>query len=111
MEKKIFDCPVKTTIISTETEARTYADGATKSQSLSSKDTTSKPSVSEDSLTGESARLRKQKETMALMREYSVPYDFSSTTPPFPEMVLNTCFYNLIIDKAVCRYRDGQKVR
>lgn len=92
MAKKIYDWPVKATIISTETEARAYANGATKLQSASANDTTSKPTVSEGSLTDESARLRKQKETMALMREYSVPYDFSSTTPPFPGMVLNTCF-------------------
>lgn len=92
MAKKIYDWPVKATIISTETEARAYANDATKSQSASSKDTTSKSTVSEGSLTDESARLRKQKETMALMREYSIPYDFSRTTPPFPGMVLNTCF-------------------
>ena len=92
MAKKIYDWPVKATIINTETEARAYTNGVTQSQSVSAKETVSKQSVSESSFKEEAKRLKKQRETMALMREYSLPYDLLNPSPPFPGMVLNSGF-------------------
>lgn len=75
------------TIIGTESEARQYAAQMGKPLKAS------KLGETENCFQEEDAELNTEIEswsrTSALMREYSLPYDFTDPTPPFPDMKIN----------------------
>ena len=82
------------TIIGTESEARKYAAQMGKPQTRSNQRSTDTFN-SEDNLQEKAIELstgqEKNSQTSALMREYSLPYDFTDPTPPFPDMKVNIC--------------------
>ncbi len=75
------------TIIGTESEARQYAAQIGKPQTDSNRRYADNYSQEEE------AELSIEQENWskisALMREYSLPYDFTDPTPPFPDMKIN----------------------
>ncbi|MDE6268028.1 MAG: DUF3408 domain-containing protein [Muribaculaceae bacterium] len=82
------------TIIGTESEARKYAAQMGKPQTYSNQ-RSSDTFNSEDNLQEKAIELstgqERSSQTSALMREYSLPYDFTDPTPPFPDMKVNIC--------------------
>ena len=80
------------TIIGTESEARKYAAQMGKPQTCSNQ-RSSDTFNSEDNLQEKAIELstgqERSSQTSALMREYSLPYDFTDPTPPFPDMKMN----------------------
>lgn len=83
-------------IIGTEAEARQYANRMNAVQSASNNEPKTKKFDPEKYFQEELEKSQAEKERRisleARFKEYSLPWDFKSKTPPFPGMVLNPCF-------------------
>lgn len=83
-------------IIGTEAEARQYANRMSAVQSASNNEPKTKKFDPEKYFQEELEKSQAEKERRisleARFKEYSLPWDFKSKTPPFPGMVLNSCF-------------------
>ena len=83
-------------IIGTEAEARQYANRMSAVQSASNNEPKTKKFDPEKYFQEELEKSQAEKERRisleARFKEYSLPWDFKSKTPPFPGMVLNPCF-------------------
>lgn len=83
-------------IIGTEAEARQYANRMGAAQSASNNEPKTKKFDPEKYFQEELEKSQAEKERRfkleAILKEYSLPWDFKSKTPPFPGMVLNPCF-------------------
>lgn len=83
-------------IIGTGAEARQYANRMSTVQSASNNEPKTKKFDPEKYFQEELEKSQAEKERRfkleAILKEYSLPWDFKSKTPPFPGMVLNPCF-------------------
>lgn len=83
-------------IIGTEAEARQYANRMGAAHSASNNEPKTKEFDPEKYFQEELEKSQAEKERRisleARFKEYSLPWDFKSKTPPFPGMVLNPCF-------------------
>ena len=83
------------TIIGTESEARQYVNRAGATQAAPKSESRANKFDSEKFLLQEAeiskAEAEKHRKRVALMREYSIPWNYEKSNPPFPDMELNPC--------------------
>lgn len=83
-------------IIGTEAEARQYANRMGAAQSASNNEPKTKKFDPEkyfqEKLEKSQAEKERRFKLETTLKEYSLPWDFKSKTPPFPGMILNPCF-------------------
>ena len=95
MDKNTSDRFAEPTIIGTESEARQYVNRAGATQAAPKNESRPKSFDSEEFLRQEEeiskAEAEKHRKRVALMKEYSIPWNYEKGNPPFPGMELNPC--------------------
>ena len=95
MDKNTSNRFAEPTIIGTESEARQYVNRADATQTASMSESKSKSFDSEKFLRQGAENSKVEAENrrmrMALMNEYSLPWNYENGNPPFPGMELNPC--------------------
>ncbi len=95
MDKNSSDRFAEPTIIGTESEARQYVNRADATQTASMSESKSKSFDSEIFLRqgaeNSKAEAENRRKKMALINEYSLPWNYENGNPPFPGMELNPC--------------------
>lgn len=95
MDKNTSDRFAEPTIIGTESEARQYVNRAGATQAAPKSESRANKFDSEKFLLQEAeiskAEAEKHRKRVALMREYSIPWNYEKGNPPFPDMELNPC--------------------
>lgn len=95
MDKNTSNRFAEPTIIGTESEARQYVNRSDATQTASMSESKSKSFDSEKFLRqgaeNSKAEAEKRRKRVALMSEYSLPWNYENGNPPFPGMELNPC--------------------
>lgn len=95
MDKNTSDRFAEPTIIGTESEARQYVNRAGATQAAPKSESRANIFDSEKFLRQEAeiskAEAENHRKRVALMKEYSIPWNYEKGNPPFPGMELNPC--------------------